>query len=304
MSLLDVDQLLAPISPEEPCGENLEYDADYAAMELAGVAKPDQEYGKTTIAGEEPDWKEVESRAITLLGRTKDLRVAMHLVRGAAWNEGLDGLADGMAVLSGLVEKYWDGIHPRLDPEDGNDPTFRLNAIAGLCDPATMLKAVQSADLVSSRGLGRFCYRDVQVALGELPPAAGSSKIEQSAIDGAFADCDGGQLKATAKAVAQALAATKSLESTLDERVGPGVGPPLDAFSDLLKALDRLLTQKLAARGLTQEDEMAESTDERPLESADQTAPEDGNGHASSAAASGRKAFPAQWDPKLGIHVT
>src|SRR6187551_1871804 len=117
MSALDVESLLAPVSPEAPCGENLEYDADYTAMEQAAAGKPEQQFGKTVIPGEEPDWKDVLARAKELLGRSKDLRIAQYLVQSATRMDGLAGLADGLAVLSGLVDRYWDGVHPQLDPE-------------------------------------------------------------------------------------------------------------------------------------------------------------------------------------------
>lgn len=32
---MDIETLLTPVSPEQPCGDNLEYDADYQAMEQA-----------------------------------------------------------------------------------------------------------------------------------------------------------------------------------------------------------------------------------------------------------------------------
>jgi hypothetical protein len=51
MSVIDVDKLLAPISPEMPSGENLEYDADYAAMEKAAAGTPEQQFGTTVIPG-------------------------------------------------------------------------------------------------------------------------------------------------------------------------------------------------------------------------------------------------------------
>ena len=287
MSVLDVDQLLAPVSPDAPCGENLEYDADYAAMEQAAAGKPEQQFGSTTIPGEEPDWKDVRSRALDLFSRTKDLRASMYLVRSATWMDGLSGLADGLSVLAGLVESHWDGVHPRLDPDDDNDPTLRLNTIAGLCDAGTMLRAVQVAPLVATRGLGKFSYRDVQVAAGELPPPAGAEKVEQSTIDGAFAECDAAELKATGNAVKQAVERTKALEKELGQKVGEAQVPQLDAFTDLLAAMNKLLQQKLAARGLL--DDEADRPDSEP-ESADADARSDGNGQAGGIASNGRNA--------------
>src|SRR5262245_3621924 len=286
MSVLDVDQLLAPVSPDAPCGENLEYDAEYAAMEQAAAGKPDQQFGKTTIAGEEPDWKEVRTKALDLFSRTKDLRAGMYLVRSATWMDGLPGLSDGMAILAGLIQNYWDGLHPRLDPDDDNDPTLRLNTIAGLCDSGTMLRAVQVAPLVAARGLGKFCFRDVQVATGDLPPPAGTEKVEQSSIDGVFAECDAAELKATAKSVKEALERTRALERELGQKVGDGMVPPLDPFTDMLTAMNKLLQQKLAARGLLDDD--AEERAAGEPETAGSASSSDGNGQTSGIATSGR----------------
>jgi type VI secretion system protein ImpA len=289
MSVLDVDKLLAPISADAPCGENLEYDADYAAMEKAAEGKPEQQFGNTVIPAEEPEWREVRAKALELLGRTKDLRVAMHLARAAAWTDGLPGLADGIAVLSGLIEKYWDQVHPQLDPDDDYDPTIRLNTIAALTDPSSMLRAVRDATLVRSRGTGKFSYRDVQVATGELPPPAGGAKIELSTIDGAFADCEASDLKATAAAVKQALEATRALERALGQHVGASMVPPLDPFTDLLSAMSRLLEQKLAARGLL-DDESQPAAAEADASSAADSGRADPAEDAAAAGANGRKA--------------
>ncbi len=37
---MTIETLLAPVTTEQPCGENLEYDADFQAMEQASLAKP------------------------------------------------------------------------------------------------------------------------------------------------------------------------------------------------------------------------------------------------------------------------
>jgi type VI secretion system protein ImpA len=289
MTVLDVAKLLAPVSPDSPCGENLEYDADYAAMELASAGKPDQQFGNTVIPGEEPNWIEVKQLALGLFQRSKDLRIALNLTRACTSTGGLPGLADGLAVISGLVSTYWQEVHPQLDPDDGNDPTFRLNAIASLCDPLATLKIVQGAVLVSSRGMGKFSYRDVQVATGELPPLAGVGKVEQSSIDGAFADCDPGDLVATARAGKAAQDHLRQLDKDLGDKVGVSTAPPLTPLADLLKGINRLFDQKLKSRGLSLEEEAAAGASPEPT--ADEE-PVGGNGQAAAPAVS-RKATAA-----------
>ena len=57
-------------------------------------------------------------KSLALLPKSKDLRIAVYLTRAAVRTDGLAGLADGLEVLAGFVEKYWDGVHPQLDPDD------------------------------------------------------------------------------------------------------------------------------------------------------------------------------------------
>src|SRR5215208_6225341 len=99
MTAFDVEALLAPVSAENPCGENLEYDADYVVMEQAAMGKPEQQFGTTVIPAEEPDWREVQTQALTLLPKSKDLRIGVYLTRAAARTDGFSGLAGGLELL-------------------------------------------------------------------------------------------------------------------------------------------------------------------------------------------------------------
>ncbi len=58
-------------------------------------------------------------------------------------------------MIDKIIQAYWDGVHPRLDPDDDNDPTMRLNILATLAAPDT-LAALRATPLVSSRTLGRY----------------------------------------------------------------------------------------------------------------------------------------------------
>lgn len=287
MSTIDVSTLLAPVSADSPCGENLEYDADYVAMEQSATGKPEQQFGSTVIPAEEPNWIEVQGRALGLLQRTKDLRVALCLIRSATSTSGLAGLADSLDVLQGLVRDYWPGIHPQLDPDDDNDPTFRVNTIASLCDASSMLRVIREAPLVRSR-LGVLTYRDLLVAMGEMPPPRGTEKPEQTTIDAIFAECDGEALKATTKAVCRAFDLTTSLEATVTDHVGVSRAPNLQDLSNLLKGIKKTLLDRLSMRGLsleTPEEPLATEESVPATAGANQAAPAGANGHAASSPA-------------------
>ncbi|MDX1945637.1 MAG: type VI secretion system protein TssA [Pirellulaceae bacterium] len=281
MSKIDVDRLLEPVSADAPCGENLEYDADYAAMELAAAGKPEQQFGSTLIPAEDPEWGEVLGKAIGLLERSKDLRVGLKLALAGTRAEGSSGLAASLAVLHGLIEKHWDKVHPQLDPDDDNDPTIRINTIASLCDPTSMLRFVRETPLVKSRAMGSFSYRDVLVASGEMPPPAEGTKPDQAAIDAAFSDVDSEQLKATAADVALALEMARSIEQAVTDQVGVSRAPSLEGLTDILKGMNKLLQSKLEVRGLLQDDSAAADPAAETDAPADSAAAENAkaNGH-------------------------
>jgi len=168
-----VESLLQPVAVAEPCGCDLEYDPAFLELERLVQGKPEQQMGSAVLPGQEPDWDAVAKRAATLLGKTKDLRIALHLTRAWLATYGFTGLRDGLAVLRGLVERYWDGVFPRLDPNDKNDPTLRVNILMELCDAAAVTDRVRALPLVTSRSSGRFSLRDIAMSTGEIPAPEG-----------------------------------------------------------------------------------------------------------------------------------
>lgn len=220
-------------------------------MERAAQGKPEQQFGGTIVPAEEPNWKEVSAKALDLLGRTKDLRVAMHLSQAALNTEGFSAFCECMALVRGYINRYWDTMHPRLDPDDGLDPTLRVNLIMSLCDQQTTLRYVRKAPLVSSRVLGRFGLRDVQIATGEIPvPPNLETPPTTAAIDGAFTECDLEELKNTAKSVRDAAEHVVAIETDLTQKVGSGNAVGLSALVTDLKSADALLTEQLKRRGV------------------------------------------------------
>jgi len=173
MGVIDVAALLAEVSAEAPCGENLEYDAAYGELERSTVGKPEQQFGETIIPAEEPDWPAVKRLAMKLAERTKDMRVVVILARALVQTDGFVGFADALAVLRGYIDQYWATVHPQLDPDDWNDPTLRVNTLVSLCDADSTLRVLKRAPLVRSRAMGAVSLLDWAVAHGELPVPAG-----------------------------------------------------------------------------------------------------------------------------------
>lgn len=251
MSTIDIPQLLQEVSPDSPCGGDLAYDPAFLAFEMAAARKPEQRMGDSIIPGEEPSWPEVKSKALELLRRTKDLRVAVQLTRSLVHIEGAAGLRDGLELVAGMLDRYWDGVHPRLDPEDGNDPTMRLNALASLSDWDGMVRGVREMPLVSTRGLGRYSLRDIEIADGTASKQPGdeTSAPERGVIDQAFLEVDMDQLERTAHGLRGAFEIAGKIASLVSGKVGGSRTVDLDRLTSCLKSANQILARQLARRG-------------------------------------------------------
>ncbi len=263
MGVLDVDQLLEPVSEESPCGDDLEYDLEFGELERAAQPVADQQIGDTVVEGQEPDWRTVRDLASGLFQRTKDLRVAVLLARAVVHLEGLAAFGEALAVIRGLVERYWEGMHPRLDPDDDNDPTFRVNTLLALCDREACLRAVMEAPLVESSALGSFCYRDYLTASGELPPR-NDHAVEMATIEAVLMNEDLSDLHQRAVVLQNARDSVLAIEGAVTEAVGIGRSASLDPLNELLTKMSRLLGTYLERRGFNDAPKEAPVDEESP----------------------------------------
>ncbi|AOM40245.1 type VI secretion system protein TssA [Xenorhabdus hominickii] len=147
---MNIDTLLTPISAESPCGENLEYDDEFLALERILIEKPEQQFGDILIPATAPNWVAVEKNAIHLLTRSKDLRIIIALMQAWLNIRGLCGYADGLNLLRQTLERYWEEVWPRLEFDDEYDPLFRLNTLAAIEDGSPCTTKAQAAIILKS----------------------------------------------------------------------------------------------------------------------------------------------------------
>lgn len=251
---IDIESYLNEIDADQPCGEDLEYDSDFIALEQAIKGKSEQQIGDTIQEAEPPNWKEVRKSAEQLLTRTHDLRVLISYLRALTALEGVAGLAKGLELIDKLTQSFWQDIYPQLDPDDDNDPTERVNILMSLCDFETFLKPLQRLTLVESRVFGKFCLRDIQIAQGHITVA--NSEVEPpklASIEGAFQDCDAEYLKNTAQSLTDSLQFLNDLENFVTEQVGVGAAPSFTELRKLLKEFNTLFSEWIDKRGLNEE---------------------------------------------------
>ncbi len=246
MAIIDLDKCLEPLAGESPTGEDLEYDQEFVELELGSQGTPDRvdrikdpddpyrEIERVT-PGKEPDYRALMDASNALFKRTKDLRVAVHMVSAAARLKGLPGLVLGTSLVVGLLDRYWDEVHPRLSPDDDYDPIMRVNILGSFVDPDRLLRVFKNVPLVEVRAIGRFTVRDMDVAYGDAAPLEGQTAATKDLLAAACSQCDAEELAQRLAAARAALADLAKIQSIFREK-----SSSYPDFAPLKKGLERI----------------------------------------------------------------
>lgn len=239
--MTNIDELLNPATSSPPCGPEMTYAPEFLALEQAAQGKLEQQYGDTIIPAEEPDWQAVEKSAAQLLCQSKDMRIAGLLCRSWTNTAGLDGLAQGLALMAALLERYWDHVHPMAEDDDY---FMRMNAVAILNDVAGLLRELRQTEFVRST-FGNFTVRDAEVlARGQRAESNPQLTLEQLRLgmDDALKR-DDARLAALPQAKASLWKISQLCADKLPSHQHPDLGN--------IQALIALLTDLVPKRGAT-----------------------------------------------------
>ncbi|MCP2075253.1 UNVERIFIED_ORG: type VI secretion system protein ImpA [Pseudomonas lini] len=237
---MDVPLLLAAVSATSPCGEDLEYDADFLRLERDSRGQPERSMGDSILPAEPPEWRSIQQQSLDLLQRSKDLRITHFLLQSSLALEGIPGLARVLTLISELLKQYWAELHPRLDADDDNDPTVRINALAGLTSDVT-IRLLRESILARSRTFGAVRLRAAANASGLQSFPDENLGAEQLA--GALLDSDPEQLEITRAALLEARSAAEAIEQQVSDQVGSAQGVDLGPLKQPLKMALQILGQ-------------------------------------------------------------
>lgn len=245
----EIEQLLQPIDEQAPSGPNLEYAPEFQALEELARPRQERALGTGILVPEAPEWRQVAESAAQLLLRSKDLRLGVLLSSARLHQDGLVGWADGVGLLRQLLERFWDDVHPRLDTDEDNDPTERINAIAALGDNEQTLVHLRHVRLFEGLHPGHFSLRDLRIAQGTLKLGADESiEIpEAAAIDACLRDCPLDALLGVDAALDVAQIDVAAIVHVFTERT-PGHGPDLAPLIHDLSELRAFLRPYIAER--------------------------------------------------------
>lgn len=126
--VIDLEAMLQPISDESPSGESLRYAGIYDEITEARRADKDLNQGDWQSELKVADYRRVIELAVpALASQSKDLQISAWLSEALIKQYGFAGLRDGIKLLAGLQQNFWETLHPEIDE---GDMEGRANAIA------------------------------------------------------------------------------------------------------------------------------------------------------------------------------
>jgi len=125
------NDLLTPISPENPSGERFRYSPLYEKIREARREDDPYNQGDLQYTRKLADWPlTIKLAGEALATRSKDLEIAAWLTEAMLKREGISGLHECLGMIRGLLEDFWDTLYPELEDGDAETRAARLQWVA------------------------------------------------------------------------------------------------------------------------------------------------------------------------------
>ncbi len=260
--------LLNPIPGDNPSGKTLRYDAVYDKIREARREEdllPQGEWSREVKKADFPLVIKLASEALAT--KSKDLQLAAWLTEAVMFRDHIAGLREGLDLLRGFMETFWDTLYPEID--DG-DLEFRAGPLGWV--GSKLDAGVRRLPLTKSK-LDFFKYQESR-RVGYEADAASEEKAAARATAIAEKKCTAEEFDEAVRATGDAyyeklagnltaaLESLQSLETLSDEKFGREA----PSYGSLRTALEEL--QDFVRQYHKPAEEVAEEPAEAPAEDA------------------------------------
>jgi len=249
------DTLLTPLSGDQPCGPDLRYDPLYDKLKEARREDDDAPQGEWERPRKVADWPQVIKLATDALAtKSKDLQIAVWLTEALLHREACAGLREGLGLLHGLVETFWDHVHPELEDGDAEMRAAPLEWLGTRLNLAVKLVPVTQSGVTwlkcqESRTIPTEEEAEQEESKSQARQTAVSEeKLTPEEFDQAFGGTGKDWYRQQLADIEGAQAALESLNTLCNDRFGqdaPSFIPLRDALEELRHGVQGLLTRKL-----------------------------------------------------------
>jgi type VI secretion system protein ImpA len=251
---IEVAQLLASISPDRPCGDDISFDEVYDRVRDARRADdPTLRQGEWQTELKVADWRLVIKLATDVLStKSKDLQMVVWLGEALIATEGVRGATQSMELLNGLLDTWWEQLYPELDGDDADERAAKLawyNIYASdalrrvpLSAGSTPVNLLQWQDSREVDNLGRQSQDALNAALDE-------GRLTGEAFDKAMLGNPADVVQRMLEESDRAMIAFEAFKVTADKRLGRAA-PSLAAVEEALKRIRQIVGHTAQAKGI------------------------------------------------------
>ena len=240
-----LDDLIKPISPDAPCGEDLLAldDPDYCDYYFNVEDRLPTSYFNmlrgTLFDPKSVDQKAESTQIDALLKRSRDLRLLGLEAKFQILSGRFKGFADAVMGFAGLIETYPAEVHP-VDAVDRQNAIEELNALATIAAP------LDYAVLLTDKRVGDIIYRGYGTASGKVALREGEAAGDTANITGALGSSENAKaVDALFEQLTGLRAALKTIAQLCQSSAQP-FAPRLDRLDEKLADI---LAMVVSARG-------------------------------------------------------
>jgi type VI secretion system protein ImpA len=249
---MTIDELLSPISDEQPSGESLKSNGVYNKIKKARSADdPNLPMGVWQHNLKVADWDEVSNVALRALsGKSKDLQIAIWLLEAQIHKHGFAGIAPSIHLIIELCAKFWQDIHPQIEVDDDLD--YRTNLIAWVNDKLQPI--IKQLPITDSRNEIQYSWADWEMAIQveQLSDQASNKKSQYVSTQSIFQSIAITPIefyRDLHSNISNAIITIDSFSGFLDDKCGEQA-PSLNSFKTLLLEIRETLTAQVQPRNI------------------------------------------------------
>lgn len=289
--VIDIEVLLRPIAGNNPAGLDVRDGKDVAELKEARQEEEALSQGDWKRPAKVADWsKAIQIGTKILTQQSKDLQIAVWLVEALIKRHGFAGLRDGLKVLTGLHEQFWEGLYPAIEDGDLEYRSGKLEALNKLlpfavnttplvrASDGTSYAFVQWKESQEVENLRRAAAGDSEKRR-QLDEALQDGKLDGDKFDKAILATPLAHCSTMLTQLSESLDAYEQLDQVLEARYGeaaPSLRAVKDAIGECRVLMDSIVKRKGGA-GL----EAAESVDVGAAPAPDRSVTETAGGFSS-----------------------
>ena len=254
----DIDALLQPFSDDKPVGEDIR--EDFSPTSIYYQIKDARAAARTTerqnLMSDDPnaiyqkvqEWNTVlELAPKILLENGKDLEIAAWYIEALIREHGFPGLRDGLRLVNGLIENFWDDLYPLPDEDGVETRVAPLTGLNGDDGDGTLISPISQVMLTDGYdgGFAAWQYEQAYEIETIVDPDKKEARIAQGgvtlkSIEGTVLETASSYFVQLFGDLDEAIAEFTTMSSVLDEKCGHDA-PPSSNIRNALKRVKEIL---------------------------------------------------------------